>query len=44
MRGIDEERVTGWFEREIEGVEPPLEFALITGILRRLLGRDGAIK
>jgi len=31
MRGIDEGRVNAWFESEIEGVEPPLEFELITG-------------
>jgi aminoglycoside phosphotransferase (APT) family kinase protein len=29
--GIDEPRVTGWFERNIDGVNPPLEFTLVAG-------------
>jgi aminoglycoside phosphotransferase (APT) family kinase protein len=31
MKGIDEDRVSAWFESEIEAAELPLEFELITG-------------
>ena len=31
MKGIDEDRVNAWFESEVLGAEPPLEFELITG-------------
>jgi aminoglycoside phosphotransferase (APT) family kinase protein len=31
VEGVDIARVTGWFEANIDGVEPPLAFALIPG-------------
>ena len=31
IEGIDVEAVTGWFEKNVAGVEPPLQFHLIAG-------------
>ncbi len=45
VEGIDHDAVTSWFEREIPGAVPPLEFSLIAGghsnLTYSVIGADG---